>query len=167
MTILHDIKNVESQVSDNPLVAHHAYGRRKANKSSKNVRPSEFRNIAHARAFGGPQNITHQILKIIRAAQPISRIALARRLGINRSTITVLVKPLLHAGVLHEGRPEQSTIGRIGRPPIGLSLCAKNEFFIGVNIGVQHIQIGAITVGDQQLSEESFATLHEPMSNIY
>ena len=89
-----------------------------------------------------PTQTTRELLRIVRAAQPIPRVAVARRLGVHRHRITVLVRPLLDSGVLREGVPEQSA-RRVGRPPIGLSLRAENHFLVGVNLGVSQTQVGA------------------------
>jgi predicted NBD/HSP70 family sugar kinase len=110
-----------------------------------------------------PSGTTRAILKIVRAAQPISRANLARRLRINRSTVTETVKPLLHLGFLSEGLPDQNIGGRLGRPPIGLSLRAQSEFLIGVNIGVRRTQVGAATTDGNTLAEESFDTPSDPI----
>jgi len=100
---------------------------------------------------------TRAMLRMVRAVQPISRAELARRLDVNRSTITEMVKPLLASGLLHEAEPEQVR-ARVGRPPIGLSLRDANTFFIGVNIGVRRSQVGAALVDGQILRDESFDT---------
>ncbi len=97
------------------------------------------------------------MLRIVHAAQPISRVDLARRLEVNRSTVTEIVKPLIASGVLCEAAPEQ-TAGRLGRPPIGLSLRGDRSLFIGVNIGVRRTHVGAATTDGQLLNEESFDT---------
>jgi predicted NBD/HSP70 family sugar kinase len=55
---------------------------------------------------------------------------------------------------------------RIGRPPIGLSLRADDEFLMGVNIGVSETQIGATTVGGELLSEDAFATPKDPVEAL-
>jgi len=94
---------------------------------------------------------------MVRAAQPISRADLARRLEVHRSTITEMVKPLLASGLLREAAPEQMR-ARVGRPPIGLSLRGESTFFIGVNIGVRRSQVGAALVDGEMLGEESFDT---------
>ena len=111
-----------------------------------------------SRIIGSSPPTAHELLRIVRAAQPISRTAVARRLGVTRGTVTVLVKPLLDSGALREAAPEQTIVGRVGRPPIGLSLRAEHEFLIGINIGVSDVRIGATTPGGQLLCEDSFAT---------
>jgi predicted NBD/HSP70 family sugar kinase len=108
---------------------------------------------------------TRELLRIVRAAQPIPRVAVARRLGVHRRRITVLVRPLIDSGVLREGIPDPS-IRRVGRPPIGLSLRAENHFLIGVNIGVTQTQFGAATVDGKLLFEDTFATPRDPKTAV-
>lgn len=112
-----------------------------------------------------PAQTTRELLRIVRAAQPIPRVAVARRLGVHRRQITVLVRPLIDSGVLREGTPDLS-VGRIGRPPIGLSLRSGKHFLIGVNIGVSQTQLGGATVDGKLLFEETFATHRDPETAI-
>jgi predicted NBD/HSP70 family sugar kinase len=100
------------------------------------------------------------LLRLMRAAQPVSRIELARRLGLNRSTVTETFKPLIAAGVLREEQPQHSSAAsRVqGRPPVVLSFNSDHDFFIGVNIGVRRSQVGLTTLGDEILAEEDFDT---------
>jgi predicted NBD/HSP70 family sugar kinase len=98
------------------------------------------------------------MLRIVRAAQPISRVDLARRLEVNRSTVTEIVTPLIASGVLREAAPDEAAVHRRGRPPIGLTLRSDRSFFIGVNIGVRRTQVGAATSDGRMLDEESFDT---------
>src|ERR1041385_8169657 len=93
-----------------------------------------------------PTQTTRELLRIVRAAQPIPRVAVARRLGVHRRRITVLVKPLIDSGVLREGAPDKSASRGVGRPPIGLSLRSDKDFLIGVNIGISKIHVGAATI---------------------
>lgn len=109
-----------------------------------------------------PTQTAHEVLRIVRAAQPIPRVAVARRLGVHRRRITVLVKPLIDSGVLREGAPERSLGRGVGRPPIGLSLRSDEDFLIGVNIGVSESHVGAATVDGKVLCEERFPTAVEP-----
>jgi predicted NBD/HSP70 family sugar kinase len=106
------------------------------------------------------------MLRIVRAAQPISRVDLARRLEVNRSTVTEIVRPLLASGVLREGAPEERPSSRRGRPPIGLSLRGDKSLFIGVNIGVRRTQVGAATTDGRLLNEESFDTHPDANSTL-
>lgn len=98
------------------------------------------------------------LLKLVRAAQPISRAELARRLNVNRSTVTEIVRPLLDSGVLREDAHKLSTTMRAGRPPIGLSLRSDRAYFIGINLGVRNSQVGVMTTDNRMLAEESFDT---------
>jgi plasmid maintenance system antidote protein VapI len=111
--------------------------------------------------FNSLNDSARTMLRIVHAAQPISRADLARRLECNRSTVTEIVKPLIALGVLREAAPEQGIAGRRGRPPIGLSLSDDRALFIGVNIGVRRTQVGAATTGGLLLAEESFDTLSD------
>nr|MBA3442525.1 ROK family protein [Pyrinomonadaceae bacterium] len=109
----------------------------------------------------GSPTTTRTLLKMIRAAQPVSRAELARRLGVNRSTVTEIVRPLLEAGALREGVPDTAE-SRIGRPPVGLSLASEQAYFIGVNIGVRQSQVGLAQTDSRVLGEECFDTPTEP-----
>jgi len=125
--------------------------------------PRAFPNLSPGSTVNAPgSSTTRLLLRIIRAAQPISRADLARRLGVNRSTVTDIVRPLLDSGVLREGAPEQAGDGRAGRPPIGLSLLAKKAIFVGVNIGVRRTQVGATQAGGDHHAEEAFDTPPNP-----
>jgi predicted NBD/HSP70 family sugar kinase len=100
------------------------------------------------------------LLRVIRAAQPVPKIELARRLGLNRATVTTALKPYLASGLLRED-PVQPVVrsGRpVGRPPVGLSFATDREFFVGINIGVRRSQVGITTLGGEVLEEEDFDT---------
>jgi predicted NBD/HSP70 family sugar kinase len=112
-----------------------------------------------------PTQTARELLRIVRAAQPIPRVAVARRLGVHRRRNTVLVKPILDSGVLREGTPDL-TVRRVGRPPIGLSLRAENHFLVGVNIGVSQTQLGGATVDGRTIFEEIFETPRHPEAAI-
>ena len=97
-----------------------------------------------------PAKTTRMLLRSIRALQPIARIEIARRLNVNRSTITDIVKPLLAAGVIcEEALPPEDTSRPLGRPPIGLRFNDENDFFVGLNLGVRHSQVGLATISGE------------------
>src|SRR5260221_6998766 len=126
-----------------------------------NSSPDE-RDLVAAEPSNVSGDTARTMLRIVRAAQPISRVDLARRLEVNRSTVTGIVTPLIASGVLCEAAPSRRTINRRGRPPIGLSLRSERSLFIGVNVGVRRTQVGAAATDGLLLAEESFDTASDP-----
>ena len=96
------------------------------------------------------------LLRLIRAAQPISRTEIANRLAIDKSTVTENVKPLLASGILREETLESEIVK--GRKPRVLSFARDNDYFIGVNLGVRTSQVGLTTLKGEILSEDDFTT---------
>ncbi len=109
-----------------------------------------------------PAKTTRMLLRLIRALQPISRIEIARRLDVNRSTVTDIVKPLISAGIIREEAYQPDDANRSqGRPPIGLRYNEDADFFIGLNLGVRHTQVGLATITGEILAEDEFETPSE------
>lgn len=103
-------------------------------------------NIANKRSM---------LLRLIRAAQPITRTEIASRLNIDKSTVTENVKPLIDAGIIRE---ETLDIKGQGRRPRVLSFAERGEYFIGVNLGVRRSQVGTTTLMGEITDEEDFET---------
>jgi predicted NBD/HSP70 family sugar kinase len=95
------------------------------------------------------------LLRLIRAAHPITRTDIATRLKIDKSTVTENVKPLIDRGILREDVVETGTQGR--RPRV-LSFAAYDDYFIGVNLGVRHSQVGVTTLNGEVTDEHEFET---------
>ena len=93
------------------------------------------------------------LLKLIRAAQPIKRTAIAERLKIDKSTVTENVKPLIERGILREDVIESES----GRPRV-LSFAGNGDYFIGVNLGVRHSQVGVTNLTGEVSDEAEFET---------
>lgn len=130
------------------------------------LEPDEPR--AHAHSSGsdaaGPARATVMLLRLLRAAQPISRAELARRLGVNRSTVTDTFKPLIAAGVVREepADPPSGTGRTLGRPPTALTFSDEHGYFVGVNVGVRRTTVGLATLTGEVLADEDFETPSEP-----
>ena len=95
------------------------------------------------------------LLRLIRAVQPITRTEIAERLRIDKSTVTENVKPLIDRGILCEDVIET---GGQGRRPRMLSFAADKDYFIGVNIGVRHSQVGVTKLSGEVIAEVEFET---------
>ncbi len=95
------------------------------------------------------------LLRLIRAAQPITRTEIANRLEIDKSTVTDNVKPLIAAGILRE---ETLEVSGQGRKPRVLSFVADRDYFIGVNLGVRTSQVGMTTLTGEITDEDDFTT---------
>jgi predicted NBD/HSP70 family sugar kinase len=95
------------------------------------------------------------LLRLIRAAQPITRTEIANRLDIDKSTVTENVKPLIAAGILRE---ETLEVSGQGRKPRVLSFVTDKDYFIGVNLGVRTSQVGMTTLKGEITDEDDFTT---------
>lgn len=117
-------------------------------------------------ATAGTPNIAKKgslLLRLIRAAQPITRTEIANRLDIDKSTVTENVKPLIAAGILRE---ETLEVSGQGRKPRVLSFVDDNDYFIGVNLGVRTTQVGISTLKGEILEEDDFTTPTRPQSAL-
>ena len=95
------------------------------------------------------------LLRLIRAVQPITRTEIAERLNIDKSTVTENVKPLIELGVLREDVLESGAPGRRARV---VSFAAHRDYFIGVNIGVRHSQVGVAKLSGEEDEQFEFET---------
>src|SRR5829696_4807550 len=112
-----------------------------------------------------PAKATVMLLRLLRAAQPISRAELARRVGVNRSTVTDAFKQLIAAGVVREEPTQQPAPGAnraLGRPALALSFNEDFGYFVGVNVGVRRSTVGLATLTGQVFAEEEFETPADP-----
>src|SRR5437868_3662878 len=120
--------------------------------------------IRNAGDFVSSARAARMMLRLLRAAQPVSRAELARRLGLNRSTVTDTVKPLVASGVVLEESPQAPGVvpRHLGRPPAGLSFNGAPDLFVGVSLGVLRTHVGAADLSGVTLAEEEFETPREP-----
>ena len=97
----------------------------------------------------------NQLLRLIRAAQPITRTEIAERLSIDKSTVTENVKPLIAAGIIREDLLLSDGVSRRSRV---LSYADDRLYFVGVNLGVRRSQVGITTLAGEIADEVDFET---------
>src|ERR1044072_4803407 len=139
--------------------------RKDAASSTGVIDAPEPRAPVNAHEPQSPAKATVMLLRLLRAAQPISRAELARRVGVNRSTVTDAFKQLFAAGVVREEptqQPAPATNRALARPALALSCNDESGYFVGVNVGVRRSTIGLATLTGQVLAEEEFETPGEP-----
>ncbi|GAA2693703.1 ROK family transcriptional regulator [Streptomyces aculeolatus] len=81
-------------------------------------------------------------LRAVAAGGPLSRAAVAARIGMTRAGVAAVVDELLRAGLLVElgpGRP-----GTVGRPGSALALNDRGPCGLGAEIGVDHLAVCAV-----------------------
>ncbi|MEP7214003.1 MAG: ROK family transcriptional regulator [Acidobacteriota bacterium] len=108
-------------------------------------------------------NKKSQILSLIRAAQPITRTEIAERLAIDKSTVAEDLTPLIKSGVLLEASADVEGQNRRARV---LSFAPGSDYFIGVNLGVRHSQVGITTLTGDIADEDDFETPKDPKAAL-
>ena len=83
---------------------------------------------------------TALVLNTLRRAAPISRAGLAGLTGLNKATVSMIVRTLLEEGLIREIGVDLSST-EVGRPGINLALDPEAGALIGVEIGVGFISI--------------------------
>lgn len=98
------------------------------------------------------------ILNTLHNESPLSRAGLANRTGLNKGTISTMVKVLLEAGFIREiGTDDSSTDP--GRPAIYLETNPNGGFLIGVEFGVDFISIVTVNFAIEVVSRRYESTL--------
>lgn len=80
------------------------------------------------------------ILNTLRTEAPLSRSSLARRTGLNKATVSSIVRELLDRQFVRELGTER-TPNDVGRPAINLELDPDAGYIIGAEIGVDFISV--------------------------
>ncbi|MER8182373.1 ROK family transcriptional regulator [Kitasatospora sp. NPDC094015] len=82
------------------------------------------------------------VLALLLSEGPLSRVELARRIGLSSTAVTKAARPLIDDGYLHELPPERIAPGA-GRPVNPLAVTPDREFFVGVKISAD-VLFGAV-----------------------
>ncbi|MFF4982840.1 ROK family protein [Streptomyces sp. NPDC001046] len=83
-----------------------------------------------------------RVMHAVRAEGPLSRAAVASRIGLTRAAVSTLVDELVRAGLLEELGPERP--GRVGRPGSALAVSGRGPAGIGAEVGVDHLAVCAV-----------------------
>ncbi|NNE99906.1 MAG: ROK family transcriptional regulator [Pyrinomonadaceae bacterium] len=94
------------------------------------------------------------ILNYVREEGPISRAEIARSTDLQRSTVSLIVDELTHAGLVQEVFGESSG----GRPPRLLSLKSGVAIALGVQVGIKRTIVGRSDLSGKLIEHREFAT---------
>ncbi|MFD6431216.1 ROK family protein [Streptomyces venezuelae] len=83
-----------------------------------------------------------RVMHAVATHGPLSRAAVASRIGLTRAAVSTLVDELIRSGLLDELGPERP--GRVGRPGSALAVSAMGPVGIGAEVGVDHLAVCAV-----------------------
>ncbi|MFF2131252.1 ROK family protein [Streptomyces olivochromogenes] len=83
-----------------------------------------------------------RVMHSVSAEGPLSRAAVASRIGLTRAAVSTLVDELIRSGLLEELGPERP--GRVGRPGSALAVSGHGPAGIGAEVGVDHLAVCAV-----------------------
>ena len=83
-----------------------------------------------------------RVMHTVSAEGPLSRAAIASRIGLTRAAVSTLVDELIRSGLLEELGPERP--GRVGRPGSALAVSGSGPAGIGAEVGVDHLAVCAV-----------------------
>jgi predicted NBD/HSP70 family sugar kinase len=90
---------------------------------------------------------------------PLSRVGLARRLGLSSAAVTKAARPLIETGYLYELAATERSGPGAGRPASPLAVRPEREFFVGVKITADEL-IGVVC----DLCADVRASAHRPLA---
>ncbi|MDC2959938.1 ROK family transcriptional regulator [Streptomyces gilvifuscus] len=88
-----------------------------------------------------------RVMHTVSAEGPLSRAAVASRIGLTRAAVSSLVDELIRSGLLDELGPERP--GRVGRPGSALAVSGHGPAGIGAEVGVDHLAVCAVDLRGQ------------------
>ena len=91
-------------------------------------------------AFSNVKNINkHTVLDLIRFTPGgISRVEVARRLGLSRAAVTTIVNDLMECEIINE---TEHVNNHNGRPPVVLEVNPNRGYVVGMDFGVTHLSL--------------------------
>jgi predicted NBD/HSP70 family sugar kinase len=88
-----------------------------------------------------------RVLHALADAGPLSRAAIAARIGLTRAAVSTLADELLRGGLLAERAPGRS--GAVGRPGVGLELADSGPCGVGAEVGVDRLAVAVMDLRGQ------------------
>ncbi|MFG2792833.1 ROK family protein [Streptomyces sp. NPDC048419] len=88
-----------------------------------------------------------RVMHTVSAEGPLSRAAVASRIGLTRAAVSTLVDELIRSRLLEELGPERP--GRVGRPGSALAVSGHGPAGIGAEVGVDHLAVCAVDLRGQ------------------
>lgn len=108
--------------------------------------------MASATNSSGMRIRNEKIILSLINKEPVSRADIAKKTGLTKAAVTIIVEDLINRGIVTEERSDESA--RIGRTPILLKLCGDSVYFIGVNIKRTGISVGMCDLCGKVVFEE-------------
>ncbi|MFH8487290.1 ROK family protein [Streptomyces longisporoflavus] len=84
-----------------------------------------------------------RVMHAVAAHGPLSRAAVATRIGLTRAAVSTLVDELIRSGLLNELGPERPG-NKVGRPGSALAVSGSGPVGIGAEVGVDHLSVCAV-----------------------
>ncbi|KUM69925.1 ROK family transcriptional regulator [Streptomyces curacoi] len=93
-----------------------------------------------------------RVMHTVSAEGPLSRAAVASRIGLTRAAVSTLVDELIRSGLIEELGPERP--GRVGRPGSALAVSGHGPAGIGAEVGVDHLAVCAVDLRGEVRSRQ-------------
>jgi N-acetylglucosamine repressor len=122
----------------------------------RKINTSDFKRATRTTS----RHINRQIaLNLIHEHQPISRADLARRMELNRGTVTSLVNELLREKVVIEGTTTKTARGR---RPKSLFVRTRDRLVLGIDVRYSRTYLMLSDLSGRQIALENFETVFSP-----
>jgi predicted NBD/HSP70 family sugar kinase len=102
---------------------------------------------------GGVSKAEGVLLRHVHVSGPLTRAALAERMGVNRSTVLALTSRLARAGLVSEHVPLET--GRVGRPSLVVAPAADRVYALAFDVAVDRLTAARVALGGQVLARRS------------
>jgi len=106
----------------------------------------------------------HIALSLIREHQPVSRAALASRMGVQRSVVSLLVNELIAEKLVYEGGSEETRAR--GPKPTSLFIRTESRLVIAIDVRFTKTYLMLSDFSGRQIALEAFDTIFEPAALV-